>query len=65
MSLQTASLDIDLRDQRGFTNSEILIADSVSLVRRRVETPSLAVQDATMNSVVMLAAIEVSGPISI
>ncbi|KAF2844844.1 hypothetical protein T440DRAFT_409339 [Plenodomus tracheiphilus IPT5] len=58
VSLQTASLDIDLRDRRGFANSEILMADSVSLVRKRVEDPSLVLQDATMDSVVTLAAIE-------
>ncbi|KAI8942222.1 hypothetical protein NX059_000305 [Plenodomus lindquistii] len=58
VSLQTASLDIDLHDRKGFANSEILMADSVSLVRRRVEDPFLAIQDATMDSVVTLAAIE-------
>ncbi|KAF1847325.1 uncharacterized protein K460DRAFT_426042 [Cucurbitaria berberidis CBS 394.84] len=58
VSLQTASLDVDLRAQKGFTNSEILMADSVSLVRKRVEDPVLAFQNETMDSVVTLAAIE-------
>lgn len=58
VSLQTASLDLDLRAQKGFTNSEILMADSVSLVRSKVEDASLAIEDETMNSVVTLAAIE-------
>ncbi|CAO2651657.1 Nn.00g042270.m01.CDS01 [Neocucurbitaria sp. VM-36] len=58
VSLQTASLDVDLRAQKGFKNSEILMADSVSLVRKRVEDPALAFQDETMDSVVTMAAIE-------
>jgi hypothetical protein len=58
VSLQTASLDLDLRAQKGFTNSEILMADSVSLVRSKVEDANLAIEDETMNSVVTLAAIE-------
>jgi hypothetical protein len=33
--------------------------DSVTLLRRKVEDMSLAVQDGTMNSVITLAAIEV------
>lgn len=40
--------------------SEILMADSVALLRRKVEDASLAVQDGTMNSVITLATIEVS-----
>jgi hypothetical protein len=36
------------------------MADSVALLRRKVEDTSLAVQDGTMNSVITLAAIEVS-----
>jgi hypothetical protein len=36
------------------------MADSVALLRRKVEDPSLAVQDGTMNSVITLAAIEVN-----
>ncbi|KAF2267217.1 hypothetical protein CC78DRAFT_490705, partial [Lojkania enalia] len=58
VSLQTASLDIELRARKGFTNSEILMADSVSLVRQRIEDPLLASQDETLDSVVTLAAIE-------
>ncbi|KAF2622230.1 hypothetical protein BU25DRAFT_213188 [Macroventuria anomochaeta] len=58
VSLQTASLDIDLRAQKGFANSEILMADSVSLVRQKIADPTAALQDETMDSVVTLAAIE-------
>jgi hypothetical protein len=58
VSLQTASLDVELRAQKGFTNSDILMADSVSLVRLKVEDPVLATQDETMDAVVTLAAIE-------
>ncbi|KAJ0421364.1 hypothetical protein BJY00DRAFT_111559 [Aspergillus carlsbadensis] len=58
VSLQTACLDEELLAQRGFPASEILMADSVALLRRKVEDPSLAVQDGTMNSVITLAAIE-------
>jgi hypothetical protein len=60
VSLQTASLDEELRAQRGFPISETLMADSVSLLRRKIEKPSLAFQDETLNAVVTLAAIEVS-----
>lgn len=35
------------------------MADSVALLRRKVEDTSLAVQDGTMNSVITLATIEV------
>jgi hypothetical protein len=59
VSLQTASLDDELLAQKGFANSEILMADSVSLIRRKIADPSLAFQDETMDSVVTLAAIEV------
>lgn len=45
--------------QRGFHSSEILMADSVALLRRKVQDPVLAIQDGTMNSVITLAAIEV------
>lgn len=62
VSLQTASWDVDRHAQNGFRNSEILMADSVSLVRRRIENSHLAAQDETMNSVVTLAAIEVCSP---
>ncbi|KAL2209604.1 hypothetical protein CC79DRAFT_684759 [Sarocladium strictum] len=58
VSLQTASLDEELRAQRGFPISETLMADSVSLLRRKIEKPSLAFQDETLNAVVTLAAIE-------
>lgn len=36
------------------------MAESVALLRRKIEDPSLAVQDGTMNSIITLAAIEVS-----
>ncbi|KAH8896885.1 hypothetical protein GQ53DRAFT_680615, partial [Thozetella sp. PMI_491] len=58
VSLQTASLDDELRSQNGFPISELLMADSVSLVRRKIEDASSAFQDETLNSVVTLAAIE-------
>lgn len=58
VSLQTASLDLDLRAQKGFANSEILMADSVSLVRRKITDPVSALQDETMDSIITLAAIE-------
>ncbi|KFY35660.1 hypothetical protein V494_05719 [Pseudogymnoascus sp. VKM F-4513 (FW-928)] len=58
VSLQTASLDQELRSQKGFPISELLMTDSVSLVRRKIEDSSLAFQDETVNSVVTLAAIE-------
>lgn len=60
VSIQTASLDQELRAQKGFPISEILMADSVSLVRRKIDSPFFACQDETLNSVVALAAIEVS-----
>lgn len=59
VSLQTASLDIELRAQKGFANSEVLMVDSVSLVRQKIEDPVLAFEDETIDSVVTLAAIEV------
>lgn len=59
VSLQTACLDEELLAQRGFHTSELLMADSVALLRRKVEDSSLAVQDGTMNSVITLATIEV------
>lgn len=58
VSLQTASLDIDLRAQKGFANSEILMADSVSLVRQKVDDPASALQDETLDAIITLAAIE-------
>lgn len=60
VSLQTACLDEERRAQKGFRTSELLMADSVALLRRKVQDSSLAVQDGTMNSVITLAAIEVS-----
>lgn len=62
VSLQTACLDEESQAQKGFQTSELLMADSVALLRRKVENSSLAVQDGTMNSVITLAAIEVSHP---
>lgn len=62
VSLQTACLDEELLAQKGFQMSELLMADSVALLRRKVENSSLAVQDGTMNSVITLAAIEVRHP---
>ncbi|RDL36522.1 Uncharacterized protein BP5553_05874 [Venustampulla echinocandica] len=58
VSLQTASLDEELLAQKGFQTSELLMADSVALVRRKIEDVSLAVQDGTINSVITLATIE-------
>ncbi|KAJ5847991.1 hypothetical protein N7455_011948 [Penicillium solitum] len=58
VSLQTACLDEELLAQKGFQTSELLMADSVALLRRKVEYMSLAVQDGTMNSVITLATIE-------
>lgn len=60
VSLQTASLDEELRAQKGFPISEVLMADSLSLLRQKIENPTLAFQDETLNAVVTLAAIEVS-----
>ena len=59
VSLQTASWDEELRAQKGFPISELLMIDSVSLVRQKVKDSSLAFQDETLNAVVTLAAIEV------
>ncbi|EAT91526.1 hypothetical protein SNOG_00031 [Parastagonospora nodorum SN15] len=58
VSLQTASLDVELRACQGFSNSDILMADSVHLVRLKIDDPFRAVQDETIDSVVTLAAIE-------
>ncbi|KAG9846555.1 hypothetical protein KCU98_g6326, partial [Aureobasidium melanogenum] len=58
VSLQTACLDEELLAQRGFQTSELLMADSVALLRRKVQDQDLAIQDSTMNSVITLAAIE-------
>lgn len=59
VSLQTACLDEELLARKGFHTSELLMADSVALLRRKVEDTSLAVQDGTLNSVITLATIEV------
>jgi hypothetical protein len=58
VSLQTASLDLELRAQQGFSNSETLMVDSVALVRQKIEHPILAFRDETLDAVVTLAAIE-------
>ncbi|KAF3480343.1 uncharacterized protein GIQ15_05690 [Arthroderma uncinatum] len=58
VSLQTACLDEELLAQKGFQTSDLLMADSVALLRRKVEDTTLAVQDGTINSVITLAAIE-------
>ncbi|KFG86026.1 hypothetical protein MANI_010437 [Metarhizium anisopliae] len=58
VSLQTASLDEELRAQRGFAVSEALMVDSVCELRKKIEHSSSAVQDETINAVVTLAAIE-------
>ncbi|KAG9252403.1 uncharacterized protein F5Z01DRAFT_226766 [Emericellopsis atlantica] len=58
VSLQTACLDEELLAQKGFLTSEMLMADSVALLRHKVDNAVLAVQDGTMNSVITLAAIE-------
>ncbi|KAK0735644.1 hypothetical protein B0T21DRAFT_368242 [Apiosordaria backusii] len=58
VSLQTACLDEELLAQKGFQASTVLMADSVALLRRKVEDSTLAVQDGTMNSVITLTAIE-------
>ncbi|KAK8058805.1 hypothetical protein PG994_009253 [Apiospora phragmitis] len=60
VSLQTASLDEELAAQKGFPISEMLMADSLSLVRQKIGNPTSAIEDATMDSVVTLAAIEIS-----
>jgi hypothetical protein len=59
VSLQTACLDEELLAQKGFHASEMLMADSVALLRHKVDNATLAVQDGTLNSVITLAAIEV------
>jgi hypothetical protein len=65
VTLQTASLDDELQARNGFPHSEILMKDSVSLLRHKIQDRSLAFQDATMNAVVTLAAIEVSASSSL
>lgn len=63
VSLQTASLYEELQAQKGFPISDLLMVDSIALVRRRIEDASLAFQDETLDSVVTLAAIEVICPL--
>ncbi|KAL7809419.1 hypothetical protein V8C44DRAFT_146573 [Trichoderma aethiopicum] len=58
VSLQTASLYEELQAQNGFPISDLLMVDSIALVRRRIEDPSLAFHDETIDSIVTLAAIE-------
>ncbi|KAH7319595.1 hypothetical protein B0I35DRAFT_215515 [Stachybotrys elegans] len=58
VSLQTASLDEERRARKGFPVSELLMMDSVTLLRRSVEDSSSAFRTETLNSVVTLAAIE-------
>lgn len=62
VSLQTACLDEELLAQKGFQTSEALMADSLALLRRKVQDTCLAVQDGTINSVITLASIEVRTP---
>lgn len=59
VSLQTASLDEELRAQKGFAVSDLLMVDSVAELRKKLQQPTSAVQDETINAVVTLAAIEV------
>ena len=59
VSLQTASLDEERREQNGFPISDLLMMDSVSLLRYKIQTSSLALQDETLDAVITLAAIEV------
>lgn len=59
VSLQTASLYEELQAQKGFPISDLLMLDSIALVRKRIGDSSLAIQDETLDSVVTLAAIEV------
>lgn len=58
VSLQTASWDLDARTSKGFAVSNVLMADSVALVRSKVADSQMAIQDETINSVITLAAIE-------
>ncbi|OAA62941.1 Fungal transcriptional regulatory protein [Cordyceps fumosorosea ARSEF 2679] len=58
VSLQTACLDEEFFGRRGFHTSEQLMADSVVLLRRKVQDVALAMQDSTINSVITLATIE-------
>jgi len=59
VSLQTACLDDEFFNGRGFVHSDILMRDTVSLVRERVGDPEMAFRDEMLDSVVTMAAIEV------
>lgn len=59
VSLQTACLDDEFHAQKGFAHSDILMRDTVSLIRHKIEDPTLAYENATLDSVVTMAAIEV------
>ena len=59
VSLQTACLDEELRVRNGFQTSDLLMADSVALLRSKMDNISFAIQDETINSIITLAAIEV------
>ncbi len=59
VSVQTACLDEEFFGRKGFQTSEQLMADSVILLRRKVQDISMAMQDSTINSVITLATIEV------
>ena len=67
VTLQTASWDDEYRasKERGFPHSEMLMKDSVTLLRRKIQDQFLAFEDATMNAVVTLAAIEVMYALSL
>ncbi len=65
VSLQTACLDNEFQAQKGFYHSEILMGDTVALIRQKIGDPSLAFQDATIDAVVTLAAIEVGWAFSL
>ena len=60
VSLQTASWDNEFHAKKGFSQSAALMKDCISLLRQKVAVPTLAFQDATMNAVITLAAIEVN-----
>jgi len=60
VSLQTASWDNEFHAKKGFLQSAALMKDCVSLLRQEIAVPTLAFQDATMNAVITLAAIEVN-----
>jgi hypothetical protein len=54
------SLDDELQAGKGFPRSEILMRDSLTLVRHKIQDSSLAFQDATMVAVIALAILEVT-----